>query len=82
MKCFTRKSVKLKENNKIQKLFEKAKSWWKTELNNDKVRIRRKVLDVLVKTKNDRINIEINSSNIVIQLMLEIVIMIWIELFK
>lgn len=34
-----------------------------TELNNDKVRIRRKVLDVLVKTKNDRINIEINSSN-------------------
>ena len=31
-----------------------------TELNNDKVRIRRKVLDVLVKTKNDRINIEIN----------------------
>ncbi len=31
-----------------------------TELNNDKVRIRRKVLDALVKTKNDRINIEIN----------------------
>ena len=34
-----------------------------TELNNDKVRIRRKVLDVVVKTKNDKINIEINSSN-------------------
>ena len=34
-----------------------------TELNNDKVRIRRKILDVVVKTKNDKINIEINSSN-------------------
>ena len=34
-----------------------------SELNNDKVRIRRKVLDVIVKTKKDRINIEINSSN-------------------
>ena len=34
-----------------------------TELNNDKVRIRRKVLDVVVKTRHDKINIEINSSN-------------------
>ena len=34
-----------------------------SELNNDRVRIRRKVLDVIVKTKKDRINIEINSSN-------------------
>ena len=34
-----------------------------TELNNDKVKIRRKILDVVVKTRHDKINIEINSSN-------------------
>ena len=34
-----------------------------TELNNDKIRIRRKILDVVVKTRHDKINIDFKSRN-------------------